>query len=85
MYTQNVSNIEHFQKVLTQAEHSKGRSDILIDKAILILFCRSSGCVPLSTYTDRRIWTVVSAPERYCLDITTIKLCFYSIAMLKEH
>ena len=40
MYTQNVSNIEHFQKVLTQAEHAKGRSDILIDKAISILFCQ---------------------------------------------
>ena len=64
---------QHFQKVLTQAEHAKGRSDILIDKAISILFCRSSGCVPLSTYTDRRIWTAVSAPERNCLDITTIR------------
>ena len=65
MNTQNISNIEHFQKVLTQAEHAKGRSDILIDKAISILFCRSSGCVSLSTYTDRRIWIAVSAPERY--------------------
>ena len=73
MYTQNVSNIEHFQKVLTQAEHAKGRSDILIDKVISILFCQSSGCVPLTTYTDHSIWTAVSAPESYCLDITTIK------------
>ena len=63
VYT-NVSNIEHFKKVLTQAEHAKGRSHILIDKAISILFCRNSGCVPLSTYTDHRIWTAVSAPER---------------------
>ena len=46
-YTQNESNIEHCQKVLFQAEHAKRRSDILIDKAISILFCRSSGCVPL--------------------------------------
>ena len=73
MYTQNVSNIEHFHKVLTQAEHAKGRSDILIDKAISILFCRSLGCVPLSTNTERLMWTALSAPERYCLDVTTIK------------
>ena len=63
MYTQNVSKIENFQKVLTQAGHEKGSSDILIDKAISILFCHSSDCAPLSTNTDRLIWTALSAPE----------------------
>ena len=38
--TQNVSNIENFQKVLIQTGHAKGRSDILIDKAISLLLCR---------------------------------------------
>ena len=73
VYTQNVSNIENFQKVLTQAGHAKGRSDIVIVKAISILLCRSSGCAPLSTNTDLLIWTALSAPERYCLNIATIK------------
>ena len=73
VYTQMVSDIEHFQKVLTQVKHAKGKSDILIDMVILILFCRSWGCAPLSTTTDRLIWTALSAPERYCHDITTIK------------
>ena len=73
MYTQNVSNIGQFLKVLIQAKNEKVRPDILIDKAISILFCRSSGCAPLLTNTDRFFWTALSAPERYCLDITTIK------------
>ena len=55
LYTQNVSNMEHFQKVLTQAKHAKGRSDILS-----ILFCRDSGCAPLLSNTDRLIWTTLS-------------------------
>ena len=69
----DVSNIENFQKVLTQTGYAKGRSDILIDKAIYILLCRSLGCATLSTNTDCLIWTALSAPERYCLDIATIK------------
>ena len=56
VFTQNVSNNEIFQKILTKAGNAKGRSDILIDKAILILLCRSSDCAPLSTNTDRLIW-----------------------------
>ena len=44
--------------------HAKRRSDILINTANSLLFCRSSGCVPLSTNTDRLIWSALPAPER---------------------
>ena len=34
------------------------------------------GCVPLSQHAVQLIWTALSVPKGYCLDIATIVLCF---------
>ena len=34
------------------------------------------GCVPLSQHTARLIWTALSVPKGYCLDIANMVSCF---------
>ena len=52
------------------------RSDVLINKVILLFCLKYYGCVPLSQHAARLIWTALSVPKGYCLDIATIALCF---------
>ena len=52
------------------------RSDVLINKVILLLVFKYLGCVPLSQHAVRLIWTALSVPKGYCLDIMTIVSCF---------
>ena len=72
-------NVEHywnFQKVWNQNSQAILRCDVLINKVILLFCLKYWGCVPLSQHAVRLIWTALSVPKGYCLDISTIVFCF---------
>ena len=65
-----------FTKSWNQNSQAILRSDFLINKVILLFCLKYWGRVPLSQHAVRLIWTALSLPKGYCLDIATIVLCF---------
>ena len=72
----NIGHYLNFQKIGNQNSQAILRSGVLINKVFLLVCLKFWVCVPLSQHAVQLIWTALSVPKGYCLDIATIVLCF---------